>query len=109
MDCYYRFRSEIPAEKARLSITLHNQYQKVFAAVFKGNKQTINDKTILQLAVSFPLQTFKVVAAIHWEALKIWLKGIRLYRHNPAKKAFSWSKGKCISSIKIKADRELSE
>jgi uncharacterized protein len=43
---------------------------------------------------SLPLVTFKIVAAIHWEALRLWLKGARLVpRANaaPAKAAFNTS------------------
>jgi hypothetical protein len=28
--------------------------------------------------VALPLVTFKIVAAIHWEALRLWVKGVRL-------------------------------
>ena len=114
MDCYYRFRTEIPGKNMVLSISLHgtlsdkndDKSQKIFAAVFKGSRAVINDKTITRLALALPFQTIKVVAAIHWEALKIWFKGIRLYRHKPAKRSFRWSKGKSISLIK--ANKELS-
>ena len=110
MDCYYRFRTRIPDGSMLLSISLHHpinsniknnsESHKVFAAVFKGTRMSINDKTIFRLALSVPFQTLKVVAAIHWEALKIWLKGIKLYRHKPGKQPFSWSKGKSPSLIK---------
>ena len=33
---------------------------------------------------AMPLLTIKVVAAIHWEALKLWLKGVPLTRKPPA-------------------------
>ena len=33
---------------------------------------------LLRSFFSLPLVTFKIVAAIHWEALRLWLKGIRL-------------------------------
>ena len=32
----------------------------------------------MSAAVGLPLRTLKVVAAIHWEALKLWIKGVRL-------------------------------
>jgi DUF1365 family protein len=33
--------------------------------------------------LKFPLMTWKIVARIHWEALKLWLKGAR-FRFEPA-------------------------
>jgi hypothetical protein len=41
---------------------------------------------LLRSFFSLPLVTFKIVAAIHWEALRLWLKGIRLVpRENAAR------------------------
>lgn len=96
MDCYYLFRTAPPDEKAQLAISLNDQDGKLFAAVFAGTRQTISDRFILKLAAALPFQTVKVIAAIHWEALRIWLKGIKLYRHVPAAKRFSWSRGKLL-------------
>ena len=33
---------------------------------------------MLRAFFAFPLVTFKIMAAIHWEALRLWLKGARL-------------------------------
>jgi DUF1365 family protein len=33
---------------------------------------------LLRAFVALPLVTLKVVAAIHWEALRLWLKGVRI-------------------------------
>jgi uncharacterized protein len=33
---------------------------------------------------ALPLVTFKIIAAIHWEALRLWLKGARLVPRNKA-------------------------
>jgi DUF1365 family protein len=32
----------------------------------------------LRAFVGLPLVTLKIVAAIHWEALRLWLKGVRI-------------------------------
>ena len=40
---------------------------------------------MLRAFFAFPLVTFKIMAAIHWEALRLWLKGARLVpRQNAA-------------------------
>jgi DUF1365 family protein len=35
----------------------------------------------LRLFVQIPAFTFKVIAAIHWEALRLWLKRTRFHTH----------------------------
>ncbi len=43
----------------------------------------LNDgRNLMRVAITIPAITAKVIAAIHWEALRLWLKGIR-YRCKP--------------------------
>jgi DUF1365 family protein len=35
--------------------------------------------------------TVKIMAGIHWEALRLWLKGVPLYRHQKAKQRIASS------------------
>ena len=39
-------------------------------------------KSLLFSFISHPLMTFKIIAAIHYEALKLWIKGIKLVKKN---------------------------
>ena len=38
----------------------------------------MTDGALLRAVAAHPLLTLKVVAGIHWEALRIWLKGVKL-------------------------------
>jgi uncharacterized protein len=38
---------------------------------------------LIRLFLTIPAVTLKVVVAIHWEALRLWLKGLRLRRQPP--------------------------
>ncbi|AMO57744.1 hypothetical protein GZ77_13395 [Endozoicomonas montiporae] len=96
MNCQYRFRVKIPDNSLSLGIELLDEQGKLFAAVFQGQKKALsNQQTILQLCL-LPWQTLKVISAIHWEALKLWIKGIKIVRHQPAEQPFSWSLGKSL-------------
>jgi hypothetical protein len=55
----------------------------IIAACFAGRRQAFGDRALFQAIFAYPLLTLKVVAAIHWEALKLLLKGVRL-RARPA-------------------------
>ncbi|MDP7407056.1 MAG: DUF1365 family protein, partial [SAR324 cluster bacterium] len=51
---------------------------KLLDAVFSGKERAISDRVLLKMFITHPLMTLKVVAGIHWEALKLWLKKIPL-------------------------------
>jgi hypothetical protein len=45
----------------------------------------LTTRALLRSFVALPLVTLKIIAAIHWEALRLWLKGARLVpRPDPA-------------------------
>jgi hypothetical protein len=50
----------------------------LLAATFIGTRRDLTDAALLRAFVALPLVTVKIVAAIHWEALRLWLKGARL-------------------------------
>jgi DUF1365 family protein len=47
-------------------------------AVLSAKRSELTDVALLRAFVFYPLLTLKVIAGIHWEALRIWLKGVRL-------------------------------
>ena len=54
---------------------------KLLFASQDGVAKEINNKNMLiYLILNHPLMTFKVIAAIHFEALKLWLKGVKLLK-----------------------------
>ena len=48
-----------------------------------AERRPLEDRQLWSAAVALPLMPMKVVAAIHWEAVKLWLKGVRLTRQPP--------------------------
>ncbi|WP_067583539.1 DUF1365 domain-containing protein [Endozoicomonas ascidiicola] len=92
MNCYYHFRVKPPGEKISLGITLNNDEGKLFTAVFTGLHHRISDRFIVKQMLLLPMLTIKIVAAIHWEALRLWIKSISIFKHNPRGYFFSHSK-----------------
>jgi hypothetical protein len=76
----YRFRLNVPGDKLVLRIMEVDAATRapVLAATFSGVAKPLDDANLARACVSVPFLGLKVVAGIHWEALKLWLKGAKL-------------------------------
>jgi uncharacterized protein len=59
---------------------------RLFDATLSLARSPINALTLMGVLLRFPLMTLQVVGAIHWQALRLWLKRVPVYTH-PAKRA----------------------
>jgi len=50
----------------------------ILSARFAARRRPLSDRTLLGALFAYPLLTLKVVAAIHWEAVKLAARGVRL-------------------------------
>jgi DUF1365 family protein len=81
LDLRYEFRVEPPGrDRPALSVavTAHDDVGALVHARFDAQRRPLDDGALARAFFSHPLLTLKVVAAIHWEALRLWLKGVRL-------------------------------
>lgn len=76
----YRFTLSEPAAQLRVLIHETRDGQPILDATLFGQRRALNDGSVLKQVLAMPLMTLKVVAGIHWEALKIWLRGARFHR-----------------------------
>lgn len=90
MAMRYDFRIMPPAERLALAITVSDGEGPVLSAVHSARRTPLTDAALAHAFVSHPLLTLKVVGGILWEALKLWLKRVPVYRH-PAPPAHSVS------------------
>ncbi len=78
MAMRYRFRISPPGEQVKLRILETDREGPLLAATFIGRHRALSTRALLRAFVALPLVTAKIIAAIHWEALRLWLKGARL-------------------------------
>jgi DUF1365 family protein len=78
MAMHYRFRLLPPSDTVKLRILEGDREGPLLAATFNGRRRALTSRALLRSFVALPLVSFKVMAAIHWEALRLWLKGARL-------------------------------
>lgn len=84
MDCFYNFYIEPPDEKLLVRIHEEDADGMVLVANFAATRSPINDRTLGLALLRHPLMTLKVSASIYWEALRLWRKGLTIYRHKAA-------------------------
>lgn len=84
MPLRYRFRVEMPGRS--LSVVIDERDAngaRVLLAALRGMRHAVDDAVLLRCFLSIPAMTLKVVAAIHWQAMKLWLRGFRFHRKPP--------------------------
>ena len=80
MDCKYSFKILEPKNKLSVVINQSDQTGKLLYASQDGIRSQLSGKNLIFSYISHPLMTFKIIGAIHFEALKLWFKGIKLVK-----------------------------
>jgi uncharacterized protein len=78
METQYHFRLVAPQAHVKLRILETDSEGPLLSATFSGRRRAVTTTELLRAFVALPAVTFKIIAAIHWEALRLWLKGVRL-------------------------------
>lgn len=79
MEAQYHFTVKDPGEKLSVLIRQKDRQGDLLLAVWTGSRAALSRGNLVKALVLFPFQAFHVILAIHWQALKIWLKGGRYY------------------------------
>ncbi len=78
MDLTYDFRIRPPDGEVLVGIAVADREGPLLVAVQIAGQFQLDDWSILRACVKYPLLGLKVIGGIHWEALKLWLKGLKL-------------------------------
>lgn len=88
----YHWRTDLPARQLRIQLQNRacgaavqreevGESRKVFEAALVLRRQACDAANLNAMAWRFPLMTAKVLFGIYWQALRLWLKGARVYSH----------------------------
>lgn len=84
MEARYHFRILPPGRTVRLRILETEEGEPLLSATFRGVGRPLDTASMAACLLKFPLLTWKIIGGIHWEALKLWLKGARFRTSPPA-------------------------
>jgi len=72
----YAFNIVPPGPRILIGVNFREQDRPVLKTHFSGSRMELDDRTLAWLFLRYPLMTLKVVGGIHFEALRLWLKGV---------------------------------
>ena len=80
-DCRYQFRIRPPGDDVAVAINEDEAGKPILNASFAGARRALSDAMLLTMLLRYPLMTLKVVLAIHYEAVRLMLKGVKRHAH----------------------------
>ncbi|MFG0259376.1 MAG: DUF1365 domain-containing protein [Phycisphaerales bacterium JB041] len=82
MDLEYDWTFTPPMEDLFVHMNLHGSGGiKAFDATLRMRRREFSPAAVRSLLVRYPLMTARVIGRIHFEALRLWIKGARVHPH----------------------------
>ncbi len=81
MEQTYRFTLRPPGERLSIRIKQADANGDYLIATQSGRAAPLTDAALARIGLLTPWAALKVIAAIHWQALRLWLKGARFLGH----------------------------
>ena len=78
MKTFYNFRLPKPSQKINVLIKQSDNKNTLLIARQVGKRVKLNSKNLFLEFLKHPFMSFKVIMAIHFEASRLWLKGVKL-------------------------------
>lgn len=79
MALHYSFRVRPPREDVRIAIAAADRAGPILTAIHSARRLPLTDRSIIRAVGAHPAMTFKVVAAILWEAARLLAKGVGVH------------------------------
>lgn len=80
MNAEYQFILKSPDQKLSIIINEYQNNDLMLTATQMGERKQVSTSQLLYQFVRLPFMSFKIMAMIHWQALKIWLRGGKFHK-----------------------------
>jgi len=86
MELDYDWRFSAPGERLAVQMLDLDRGTPIFSATLRLRRRELTGAALAGVLMRFPFATLRVLGAIYWQALRLWLKRIPLHTH-PARRA----------------------
>lgn len=80
LDLKFDFKLRLPTEHLEIHVDDREGDQRAILTSLTGKRREMTDKSLLICALKYPLLTLRVIFLIHWQAFRLWMKGLHVYR-----------------------------
>lgn len=81
LDRRYVWMLSAPGDSLYVHMDVMSGEHRDFDATLAMKRLPLTDESLRRILWRYPLMTYQVIAAIYWQALRVWLKGGPVYAH----------------------------
>jgi len=81
LDMHYHWRMMQPDQMLNVYLQNHQDGNMIFDAGLQLRREEITPSALRNILLRFPFMTLRVMFAIHWQALRLWIKGVPVHDH----------------------------
>jgi DUF1365 family protein len=80
MDVAFDFTLRVPADRLAIQIDDYTAGARTLTSALTGTRRPLTDRALAWFTLKYPLITLRVIALIHWHALRLYLKRVPWFR-----------------------------
>lgn len=84
-DDRLELKAGLPKQNFSIMVDDLSEGRKMVSAILDGTQTRLTVAKLLFYFFRFPFITLQIIGLIHWQAVKLWLKGVKFFRKNENK------------------------